>query len=315
MTTHTSARNRIRHTVACAAALLLGAVTASDPARAGNDGVAVGPTLFAYNYTNDHLVCFSAAAPSVLMRDIALTGLLASEFLVGIDFRPATGELYAVATSPSGDRVVTIDTVTGAVAPVTTGFLAEISGGYFGIDFNPVVDRLRVVSNLDSNLRLNPTNGAIAGTDSTLAYAVGDPNDGTDPQVTHIAYTNGAGAISTTLYGIDVGLDSLVRIGSAGGTPVSPNSGQLTTIGPLGLDATSSGGFDVDPGTGLAWAALRVAGTSRLYSIDLATGAATLIGAIGSAGDFDGLAVPEASASSAALVAASALLWRRRTRA
>lgn len=314
MTTSMLARHPIRRVLSCAAALALGWITAPDPARA--DAVVLGPTLFAYNFSNDHLVCFSASTPGVLMRDIPLTGLASSEFLLGIDFRPATGELYAVATSPSGDRVVAIDVDTGAVTAITAGFLAGIPGGYFGVDFTPVPDRIRLVSNLDSSVRLNPNNGALAGTDSSLAYAAGDPNVGANPDVVHVAYTNSyAGATSTTLFAIDVGLDLLVRVGSVDGTPVSPNTGQLTTIGALGVDATSSGGFDIDPATGFAWAALRVGGVSRLYSINLATGAASLVGSIGSGGDFDGLAVPEPGASGAALSAALALLGLRRLRA
>jgi hypothetical protein len=285
----------------------------SVPGRVQAGAPVPGPMLFAYNYTNDHLVAFLASTPGTLASDIPLTGLDATEFLVGIDFRPATGELYALATSVSGDRLVTIDTSSGAVTPVAAGFLASTPGGYFGFDFNPVVDRIRVVSNLDSSLRLNPNTGAIAGTDTNLAYAATDPNVGVDPDVVHVAYTNGyAGAVSTTLFGIDVGLDALVRIGSENGTPVSPNSGQLTTIGPLGVDATSSGGFHIDPDTGVGWAALRVGNVSRLYSIDLATGAATLAGSIGSGGDFDGLTVPEPGAFGAALAAVLALGGLRR---
>jgi hypothetical protein len=314
MTIQRLALVQIRCVLTCVAVLSLGGITAPDAARAGLDGVVLGPTLFAYDFTNDHLVCFSAYAPSVLIRDIPLTGLSAGESLVGIDFRPATGELYAVATSESGDRVVAIDIDTGAVTAVTPGFLASaIPGSYFGIDFSPVVDRLRVVSNLNSNVRLNPTSGVVAGIDSSLEYAAGDLFEGANPDAVHIAYTNSyAGATSTTVFAIDAGTDSLVRVGSVDGTPVSPNSGQLTTIGPLGVSATGSGGFDIDPETGFGWAALRVAGVSQLYSINLATGAATLVGSIGSGGDFDGLAVPEPNASVAALSAALALLGLRR---
>ena len=106
-----------------------------------------------------------------------------------------------------------------------------------------------------------------------------------NPNVVHVAYTNSqAGATLTTLYGIDTGTDTLVRIGGPDGTP-SPNTGLLTTIGPLGVDATSFGGFDIQPFTNIAYAALRTgpagATTQKLYSINLATGAATLLGTIG----------------------------------
>ena len=45
-----------------------------------------------------------------------------------------------------------------------------------GFDFNPTVDRIRVVSSNDRNYRLNPNTGAIAFIDTNLAYAATDPN-------------------------------------------------------------------------------------------------------------------------------------------
>lgn len=313
MSQHPSDRHRVCRSLVWVAFSFAAAI-APGPARAGFDAVA--PTLFAYDYSNERLVCFAADAPSLLTCNVPLSGLLDTEFLLGIDFRPATGELYAIGSSPPGDRVVTIDTASGAVTAVTQGLLDAIPGGYFGVAFNPIADRIRVVSNLDTNLRMNPTTGVVAATDPSLAYAAGDPNQGADAQVVHVAYTNSfPGAASTTVFAIDIGLDILVRIGSTGGTPVSPNTSQLTTIGPLGVDATASGGFDIDPATGAGWAALRVGGVSRLYSIDLGTGAATLVGSIGAGDDFDGLAVPEPGASGAAVATVFALLGLRRSRA
>jgi subtilisin-like proprotein convertase family protein len=76
----------------------------------------------------------------------------------------------------------------------------------------------------------------------------------------------------------------------------SPNGGQLTTIGPLGVAITSFGGFDIQPGTNTAYAALRISGVSILHTINLTTGAATAIGPIGSGTAIDGLTVSGMSA-------------------
>ncbi|MBK6724989.1 MAG: DUF4394 domain-containing protein [Acidobacteria bacterium] len=85
--------------------------------------------------------------------------------------------------------------------------------------------------------------------------------------------------------------DTLVRIGGVDGTP-SPNGGQVTTIGAMGVNAADFGGFDIQPFTNQAYSALRVGGNSQLYSINLTTGAATLIGAIGNGTNtIDGIAV------------------------
>src|SRR5262249_17421238 len=152
------------------------------------------------------------------------------------------------------------------------------------VDFNPVPDRLRVVSDADQNLRLNPNNAAVAGVDGTLSYAATDASANADPNIVGVAYTNNyAGATSTTLYFIDSGMDILGIQGSIGGSPVSPNTGQLSTVGKLNVDTTDLVGFDIAPVTNAAFASLTPQGAdqSQLYTINLSTGAATPIGTIG----------------------------------
>src|SRR5207253_11128454 len=114
-------------------------------------------------------------------------------------------------------------------------------------DFNPVVDRIRVVSNADQNLRLNPNDGTLTAIDTNLAFAAGDPNQGANPNVVALAYTNNfAGAGSTTLFGIDDGIDSLVRQGSPTGHPChripassSPSGLSVSRSVPWASDSTS----------------------------------------------------------------------------
>ncbi len=61
-----------------------------------------------------------------------------------------------------------------------------------------------------------------------------------------------------------------------------PNNGTLNTVGPLGINVVAANGFDVSGLTGIAYAALQLAGYPEwsLYTIDLTTGAATAIGPI-----------------------------------
>ena len=73
---------------------------------------------------------------------------------------------------------------------------------------------------------------------------------------------------------------------------------QLITVGPLGLHpSTLLGGFDIEAGTGTAYAsftAVVVSGfpsVSMLHTINFATGAATPIGLIGSGASIDGIAI------------------------
>lgn len=259
------------------------------------------PVIFAYDFLNDSLISFNANTPETLLTEVPLVGLDLdnNEILEFIDFRPSDGVLYGVVTNdpPTNNtaRVVTINTTTGQVTNVG-GTIPAIPGLFRGGDFNPIVDLIREVTDNTSkgNRRLNPTTGAVAGTDTNLAYAAGDVNEGANANIVHVAYSNNtAGATQTTLYGIDSTRDTLVTIGSVNGTPVSPNTGQIFTVGELGENVGSFGGFDIEPGTNIGYAAFRISGVSYLYSIDLATGAATLINEIAPdlAPNVDGIAI------------------------
>ena len=259
------------------------------------------PTIYAYDFTATHLLTFSASAPGTITSDIALTGLNTDESLSGLDFRPATGQLYAITSNQAVSRIVTINTTTGAVTAIGAA-LPVTSDVFFGVDFNPVVDRLRVVGDAQSNRRFNPNDGTLAGTDTPLAYAAGDPGAGTNPKVVHIAYDrNVAGATLTTLFGIDSARSTLVRIGGVDGNP-SPNGGQVTTVGPLGVTVTRAGGFDIQGGSGTAYAVMRVGGVSTLFTVNLTTGATTQIGAVGSGTFVDGIAVGQCATVTSASV-------------
>jgi Domain of unknown function (DUF4394) len=249
------------------------------------------PIIFAYDFSGARLVSFSANAPGILLSDVPLTGFSSGEFLLGIDFRPATGELYGVVfQNATTGRLVKIDKASGAITSVGASTLA-IAGSFYGISFNSAVDRIRIVSDFDINIRVNPLTGALTGTDTTLAFAAGDVNT-VAPNVVHIAHTNAYdGAFTTTTYGIDVVTDSLVRIGGPNGTP-SANAGQLTTIGSLGVAANLGGGFDIEPTSNIGYAVLGIAGASVLHTINLTTGAATAVGTVASSsGNIDGIAI------------------------
>jgi len=240
------------------------------------------PRLYAINGDTKHLVSFYANAPAVFVTDTIIHGLAATDTIIGIDFRPANGKLYAlIAVTATTARFATIDVATGIVATIDPAApLINISGAGFGVAFNPVADRLRVVSDTDINLRLDPNTGTLGVTDAVLAYAAGDPNSGADPSVVHVAYTNGfLGAPFTTEYGIDTNLDVLVTVNP-------PNNGTLNTVGPLGVNASDVGGFDIHPNSSIGYAALRVANVSTLYQINLTSGAATAVGPIGSGTNF-----------------------------
>ncbi|BCM93026.1 hypothetical protein IAD21_04913 [Abditibacteriota bacterium] len=277
--------------VAVLGTLLLGAHSASA-------NLAVGLT------TGNSLVGFDTAYPETLTSGpTAISNVGAGETLLGIDFRPANGLLYAVSKDGSNvGRIYTINTATGAATLVTslsadpadsTSPYTTLSGTEFGIDFNPVPDRLRLVSNTGQNLRINVSTGLVT-TDTALAYAVGDTNAAATPDVTANAYTNSvAGATSTTLYGIDFGTKALV-------IQNPPNNGTLNTVGLTGVsDAIEISGFDIDPLTNQGFATFTSTtfpNNSFLYKINLVTGAVTDSDMIGGSARVRGLAiVPPAS--------------------
>jgi hypothetical protein len=235
-------------------------------------GTASAAAVYGLTSTNT-LVSFDSATPGIVTGNVSVSGLSTGEVFRGIDFRPADGALYGLS---SNSRLYTINTATGVATAIGAPGQFSLNGNSFGFDFNPTVDRIRVTSNLDQNLRLNPTNGALAATDGTLAYAAGDVNAGANPNIVGSAYTNSFnGATTTTLYNIDSLLDVLV-------TQNPPNNGTLNTVGSLGFNTGDNVGFDILSLGNTAFASLTgPGGTSSFFSVNLGTGAATSIGAIG----------------------------------
>ena len=231
-------------------------------------------TVYGLTSTNQ-LVSFDSSSPGTVTTIGAITGLQVGETVYGIDFRPATGQLYALG---SNSRIYTVNRTTAA-ATFVGALTTTLSGTNFGFDFNPVADRIRIISDTDQDLRANPTDGTNV-VDGTLAYAAGDPNAGQNPNAVGAGYTNSFGGTTTTqLYDIDSNLRILVNQNPA-------NSGTLLTIGSLGLsavdlNATSQVGFDIISSTGTAYAVISTAAVSRFYTVNLTSGAATLVGTVG----------------------------------
>lgn len=234
----------------------------------------------------------SWSSPLLSQHRVRVSGLQARDRLIGMDVRPATGALYAIAAS---GQLYVLDSRTGKATAV--GAPAAITGTAVGFDFNPAVDRIRLVATSGQNLRLHPDTGAVAAADTPLAYAQGDRAEGSTPQVSGAGYTNSvADATSTTLYDLDSRKDTLVTQGTvAGATPVvSPNTGQLFTVGGLGIDIAKTNGFDIATvdGRDFAMAAVQpgfsLLGGSLLVKVSLTSGRASVVGLAG--GDVVGLA-------------------------
>ncbi|TWR28803.1 DUF4394 domain-containing protein [Mucilaginibacter pallidiroseus] len=214
------------------------------------------PVAYAISASNE-LMIFNPMNPAPVVKTI--TGIAAGENILGIDFRPVNGQLYALGST---SRLYTINTSSGAAVAIGTAPLTTLlSGTDFGFDFNPTVDRIRVVSNTGQNLRLNPDNGLVAAIDGNLSPGT--------PSVTGAAYTNNfAGATTTVLFDIDTQTNTLYR-------QDPPNTGTLVSVGSLGVTATAANGFDIGSTSGTAYALLTVSGATKVYTINLTSGAAT----------------------------------------
>lgn len=231
------------------------------------------------------LVTVDSATPGTVISTAPISGLPTGDRLIGLASRTAGSRaLYGI--DGNGQNFV-INAATGAASPIgaplpLTGFPAHA-----GVSFNPVTDQLHVVTDADQNIRINPVTGGQIALDTNVAYVPGDSGAGANPNVGAAAFTNNRlGAGSTTLYVIDTNRGVLATQGAGG----SPTTGQLATVGALGVNTGANAGLGIS-NTGQTAAILtdKVSGQEAVYSVNLATGAATLVGVLPS-GDFTGLA-------------------------
>ncbi|MFL6373471.1 MAG: DUF4394 domain-containing protein [Pyrinomonadaceae bacterium] len=242
-----------------------GMTIASVPASAGE---------LIYATSGSNIAQFTSGAPGIL-SSVPVTGMQGGETLIGFDLRPSTGQIYGVGTT---GQLYIIDPNGGSASQIALASPFTPSGTAFGMDFNPVADRVRVISNLGQNIRLNPNDATLAATDAPIS-----PPGVT---ITAIAYDRNDlnPATGTTLYGIDVTNGVLTTVGSINGSPNSPNGGVVgPAIGSLGLGTGMDPriGLDISAATGTAYATILAGGVDRLYSVNLTTGAVTLLGTVG----------------------------------
>jgi hypothetical protein len=266
--------------------------------------------------TGNNIVVVDSNSPFDVVRSGAITGLSASESILGLDYRANGGGVYAVG---SLGNVYTIDQNSFAASQVGSTLSPALVGTSFAYDFNPVAAGgvlSRIISDTGNNRVIDSTTGGYFGEPDRTAvfYDAGDANEGTTPNIQGIAYDgNTAGSTATQQYGIDADLGVL--------TTVANNAGTLATIGSLGLAATALTdelAFDISGATGTAYASLQtLGGPSQLYTIDLSTGGASVVGILGGGEairDFTVVptAVPEPSSLMVLGLAIPAFLRRRR---
>lgn len=210
---------------------------------------------------NNELASIDVDKSDELVSKESIKGLKTGDSLVGLDYRPSDGKLYAIGYL---GNIYTIDTTTTTAefkkalkadpADTTAAFTA-ITGdkSQIAVNFDPLTDRLRLVGSNGQNLRIDVETGDTT-TDGTISA---------DATVTAIAHTNSfVGTGSTRLFDIDVKQDRLFL-------QSSPNDGTLGASAALGVIATGSSGLVINGVTNEAFAVLTVNGVQQLYNINL----------------------------------------------
>ena len=212
---------------------------------------------------SNKILTFASDSPGNIDSAYPLNGLASGEKIVGLDTRPATGQLYGLGKT---GRIYVIDAASGATRSVAGPISPVPAGATFGFNFNPTVDRIRITTDTRQNLRVNPDDGTVA-VDTPLAYAPGQ-GGGVTPAVGGVAYTNPVPTATTTqLFDLEAARDALTTQNPA-------NSGQLTTVGNgLGKAISGPSGFDIST-TNTGWASYKVGGQGSvgLYKVNLTGG-------------------------------------------
>jgi hypothetical protein len=260
------------------------------------------PGGFALDNAGAQLSRFALETPGTA-AGVAVSGVTVGETLVALDLRSSTRGLYALgvnATANTGTLYL-LDPQTGAASAVgLPGQVTFTSDGVaavdlpdpsttgYDIDFNPMADRVRVITASGLNFRVNPTTGGpVDGNTGALGTNPDAALNGASTTSSGTGYTNSyAGATVTTMYALDATTNQLL-------IQNPPNAGTLTvpvavTLGGTALDFADLVGFDIASSvqvsvanavaTGEGYAALSVAGSGGLYRVNLTSGAATLVG-------------------------------------
>ncbi len=212
----------------------------------------------------NNLFNFWSDMPQFLLTQYPITGLTLNEEIRGLDFY--SGTLYGLGSS---HHLYTINPNDGSATLVGGVFSPLLNGASFGFDNGPT--GVRVASNLGQNLLVNRASGAVMTSGPNLSYSAGDPYFGFPPRADALAYDN----VTGLWYASDTLQNSLATF--------NPTTGFLSTIGLLGIDASTRNGLDISETTGIMYMGTPAASSdpqANLYIINKVTGASLLVGQI-----------------------------------
>ena len=223
------------------------------------------------------IVTFDSASPDTILSSGAISGIDDGDTLIGLDLRPANRILYSLTTSGELYRILKDASGRGYTAVSLGNTSPAPSGSSFGFDFNPVVDRLRVVSDTNQNLRIVPDTAA------TFLDGAITRNGSSNVDLVGAAYrTSRPGATATVLYGLDAISDSLVRATNANAGTYTNLNVMSNAFGPLGFNFSNTDrvGFDISGGTNQGFFTINDA----FYRVNQLSGAGTFVGNLGAEG-------------------------------
>ena len=260
---------------------LVGTASAEAAGKASqSDDLKPGGRLAVALTDQNQLVSFKVRKPDQLLSIRSIRGLAPGVSLVGIDYRPRTGDLYGIG---SDSVVYRVNPQTGiAIAENLAGmplapvpFTQPLNGNNFGVDFNPAPDAIRIVSDAGQNKRVAPDAGTTLGDDLAL-------NPGM-PKVGGAAYTNSSfsvtqpAAANVQLYVVDYQNDMVFLQNP-------PNNGTLTNGQKLtGVDVQPKFGWDIAGTDDVGYLATndRRGRAASLYTVDETSGFTRNLGQIG----------------------------------
>jgi hypothetical protein len=225
---------------------------------------------------NDRLLTVNLKTGKI--KDRTSLDLPAGVGLVGIDQRPSNGRLYGVADddsvyrlSPGSGNAVQLDDG-NPLTPAGFGGLtgAPLEGQRFGVDFNPTVDAIRIVSDAAQNLRVSVEDGSLISEDPDL-------NGGGNANIVSAAYTEsqrGPAPDATKLFVLDSRGDRLFRQNP-------PDDGTLVNPRKVGFNVTALGGFDIAGANNVGYATTSGKRGTRLFRVKVGSGDSKRVASIG----------------------------------
>jgi len=211
--------------------------------------------------SDNDLVIFSSTQPGLILSEFNISGLFSGETIRGID--SWNGTVYGIGSQGHLYSFLNYETSGAATFVGTLG--VALNGAAYGAENSPA--GFHVTTELGQNLVVSRATGAVTQNGPAIAAPFA---------VDALAWRTA----TSTMFAID-SLANTVGTFNAG-------TGTYSALGGIGFDVARINGFDISDATGIAYLVSGATSSdtqANLYQVNLATGIATLVGAVGQPGD------------------------------